>query len=78
MPRSLVFSYYWLSMAFDGLAGLYGKRYDCNDLASQTYAHLKSTTMEDIFQGGLHEFLRDFMDNNNQLAASIARNFNFP
>ena len=78
MPRSLVFSYYWLSMAFDGLAGLYGKRYDCNDLASQTYAHLKSTTMEDIFQGGLHEFLRDFMDNNNKLAASIARNFNFP
>ena len=34
--------------------------------------------MEDIFQSGLHEFLGDFMADNNRLSAEIARTYNFP
>jgi uncharacterized alpha-E superfamily protein len=34
--------------------------------------------MDDIFQSGLHEFLQDFMQANNQLAGDIAQTYNFP
>jgi uncharacterized alpha-E superfamily protein len=34
--------------------------------------------MEDIFQSGLHEFLGDFMADNNALSAEIAHTYNFP
>jgi uncharacterized alpha-E superfamily protein len=78
MPRSLVFSYQWINTAMDGLAQLYGKRYDCHESARQTYDMLKTAKMEDIFQSGLHEFLADFMAGNNALSAEIARTYNFP
>jgi uncharacterized alpha-E superfamily protein len=75
---SLVFTYYWTNMALDGLGQLYGKRYDCHDLAQQTYQRLKSGNMEQIFQSGLHEFLQDFITANAALSQSIATNYNFP
>jgi uncharacterized alpha-E superfamily protein len=78
MPRSLVFSYQWINTAMDGLGRIYGKRYDCHDSARQTYDMLKTARMEDIFQSGLHEFLGDFMADNNALSAEIARTYNFP
>ncbi len=78
MPRSLVFSYYWVNTALDGLGVLYGRRYDCHDIASSTYQNLKSGNMEAIFQSGLHEFLQEFMASNTNLSRVIAQNFNFP
>jgi uncharacterized alpha-E superfamily protein len=78
MPRSLVFSYYWINMAMDGLDTLYGKRYDCHEMASNTLQRLRSATMDDIFQSGLHEFLQEFVQANNQLSSNIARTYNFP
>ena len=78
MPRSLVFTYNWINTALEGLASLYGKRYDCHDLAYETYRRLKTGNMEDIFQSGLHEFLQDFVTGNATLSASIAKNYNFP
>jgi uncharacterized alpha-E superfamily protein len=78
MPRSLVFTYYWINQALEGLGNLYGKRYDCHDLAHETYHRLKKGNMDDIFQAGLHEFLQDFISGNAKLSASIAKNYNFP
>jgi uncharacterized alpha-E superfamily protein len=78
MPRSLVFSYYWINMALEGLANLYGKRYGCHELAQDTYQRLKNGNMDDIFQSGLHEFLQDFVSRNARLSASIGTNYNFP
>ena len=78
MPRSLVFSYHWVNMALEGLANLYGKRYDCHDLAFETYQRLKTGNMDEIFQSGLHEFLQDFVNRNARLSASIGTNYNFP
>jgi len=78
MPRSLVFCYQWINTAMDGLGRLYVKQYDCHASARQTYDMLKTARMEDIFQSGLHEFLGDFMADNNSLSAEIARTYNFP
>jgi uncharacterized alpha-E superfamily protein len=78
MPRSLVFSYNWINLALDGLSTLYGQRYACHGLASETYQQLKSSNMDTIFQSGLHEFLQDFMAANNRLSGVIADTYNFP
>jgi uncharacterized alpha-E superfamily protein len=78
MPRSLLFTYQWVNVALDGLAQLYGRHYECHDIATDTYKRLKNGNMEQIFQNGLHEFLQDFMASNNALCKSIATNFNFP
>ena len=78
MPRSLVFSYQWINLALAGLQSLYQKRYPCHEMAFDTYQRLKNGSMDEIFQGGLHEFLQDFMASNNRLSASIATTYNFP
>jgi uncharacterized alpha-E superfamily protein len=78
MPRSLIFSYYWLNGALDGLGKLYDKRYACHEQAAETYKMLKQGNMDDIFQSGLHEFLQDFVVKNNSLSRSIADTYNFP
>ena len=31
--------------------------------------------MEDIFQNGLHEFIEEFIDDNNQLGAAISEQY---
>ena len=38
----------------------------------------KNGSMDEIFQGGLHEFLQDFMASNNRLSASIANDLQLP
>ena len=78
MPRSLVFSYSWINTALDGLEALYGKRYGCHDTAAIMLKRLRTGTMEDIFQSGLHEFLQEFMSANNMLSGNIAKTYNFP
>jgi uncharacterized alpha-E superfamily protein len=78
MPRSLLFTYNWINLALDGLGELYGNRYQCHELAVEIQSRLKSGSMDQIFQSGLHEFLRDFMAANDRLSQSIAETYNFP
>jgi len=78
MPRSLLFSYGWINRSLQGLAELYGARYDCHAQAQDTHDRLKSAKMEEIFQSGLHEFLQDFMAGNARLSQSVGRTYNFP
>ncbi len=78
MPRSLVFSYQWINTALEGLAQIHGKKYHCHELASQSLAKLRAGKMEDIFQSGLHEYIREFVKANTNLSASIAQTYNFP
>jgi uncharacterized alpha-E superfamily protein len=78
MPRSLLFTYNWINLALQGLEELYGKRYECQDIAQETRRRLRESKMEEIFQSGLHEFLADFMVKNIALSKSIAQTYNFP
>jgi uncharacterized alpha-E superfamily protein len=78
MPRSLVFSYGWINRALDGLDQIYGRRYECHDLAQEIENRMVEGGMEQIFQAGLHEFLQGFIADNNGLSASIAKTYNFP
>ncbi len=78
MPRSLSFAYQWVNTALKGLGHYYGHRYECHTLAEQQYHALKHAKMDDIFRGGLHEFLQNFIQSNARLSQSIAQTYNFP
>jgi uncharacterized alpha-E superfamily protein len=78
MPRSLLFSYHWINTALQGLAGLHGNTYDCHNEALRIAKKLRSETMEQIFQSGLHEWLQDFIRANNALSNDIGKTYNFP
>jgi uncharacterized alpha-E superfamily protein len=77
MPRSLRFSYDWLSIAIEGLCTLYGKRVPSADLVAETRNMLKTMNMETIFQAGLHEFLTGFITRNSRLTDAVAADYNF-
>ena len=78
MPRSLVFSHQWINTALEGLGNLHGQRYACHEMAAESLARLRAGKMEDIFQGGLHEYLSSFIATNTNLSASISQTYHFP
>ena len=77
MPRSLIYCYNWITRSLNDLASDYGARTDCNDIAERTLRKLAGADMEAIFQSGLHEFLVDFIMDNNRLTSEIANAYNF-
>jgi len=77
MPRSLHFCYRNIVENLDFLAEDYGLRHGCHDQASRTLASIRGKQIEDVFDHGLHEFLTDFISQNNRLGASIAHAYNF-
>jgi uncharacterized alpha-E superfamily protein len=76
MPRSLCKCLQEISGHLD-LLSVDGDRGECHRLAGQMYARLKFGTIEEIFQGGLHEFLTEFIDTNMTLGDKIAGHYLF-
>ena len=77
MPRSLRFCYDWIHRSLCDLGEVYGTPAPVLDEAAGTEALLGASDMETIFQGGLHEFLTDFIARNNRLSGGIARDYHF-
>lgn len=77
MPRSLLFCYHWIARSLNDLAVAYGERMECNGTAESIHDRLANSNMEQIFQAGLHEFLSDFIVDNNRLTSEIAASYNF-
>ncbi len=77
MPRSLHFCYRNIAENLEFLAQEYGTRLSCHDISARTLASLGGRQIQAIFDFGLHEFLTDFIYQNNRLAADIARAYNF-
>lgn len=76
MPRSLCKCLEEISRHLD-LLSADGTRGECHRLAGQLHARLKFSTVEGIFQGGLHEFLTEFIEANTTLGDSIAEHYLF-
>ncbi len=70
-PRSLISSYDNLNRQLDGLAEQYGRQGQAQRLARATFANLQNQNIDDLFQSGLHEFLTDFITENNALGAAV-------
>jgi uncharacterized alpha-E superfamily protein len=72
MPRSLANCYEILVRHLDLIAEAYGRRGPSQRQASNLRARLSSTRIENVFQQGLHEFVTDFIGENNRLGSAIA------
>lgn len=70
-PRSLISSYETLNRVLDLLAERYGRQGASQRLARQTYSQLQNLDIDTLFQTGLHEFLEQFIADNNRLGQAI-------
>lgn len=75
MPRSLASCYESLVRHLDLIADAYGRRGPSQRLASHTLARLSDLRIERIFETGLHEFIREFIAENNRLGLAISEQY---
>lgn len=71
MPRSLASCQGMIVTYLERLAADYGRRGPAQRLAGARMAQFNNARIEDIFQSGLHEYILEFLNENNRLAAAI-------
>jgi uncharacterized alpha-E superfamily protein len=77
MPRSLIYCYEALDRALDDLARGNGRSGAAQRQARATLSKLERASMNEIFQGGLHEFVTEFIEENAGLASVISDQYLF-
>jgi uncharacterized alpha-E superfamily protein len=75
MPRSLAACYGALSRHLGDIAHRYGTSGAAQRQARSAHARLSNRTIQDIFQHGLHEFLQEFIADNNRLGLAITNQY---
>ncbi len=71
MPRSLASCYENINRYLDDLAQFYGRQGQAQRLARATTSKLENGKIEEIFQSGLHEFITQFLIDNNRVGNAI-------
>lgn len=74
-PRSLASCYREIDDVFTALRDIYRQDYECFRGAGEIYSRLRYSRIEEIFKGGLHEFLEDFVTRNYALGRQISADF---
>jgi uncharacterized alpha-E superfamily protein len=72
MPRSLASCYEMVCRNLDLLAEAYGREGTSQRCARTVYDRLGETTIEEVFQSGLHEFISAFLTDNGEVAQAIS------
>jgi uncharacterized alpha-E superfamily protein len=75
MPRSLASCYDNLVRNLDLIARDYGRQGPAQRFSRAIRTRLENSRMAEIFQSGLHEFIGEFIADNNRLGAMIARQY---
>jgi uncharacterized alpha-E superfamily protein len=75
LPRSLANCYEVLVRHLDLIADAYGRRGPSQRYASNTLARLSALDIDTVFKQGLHEFITEFIGENNRLGAAIAEQY---
>ena len=76
-PRSLAFCSHKLRNNLAGLAREYGYESPAHQLARDLGAKLHQTTIDEIIEQGLHEFIAGFLNETHQIANAIAEDCRF-
>ena len=76
-PRSLAFCISKLRSNMAGLALQYGEETEAHQILRDAGTKLHETTIEDIFEQGLHEFLMEFLSCTVDIANAIAADYRF-
>ena len=74
-PRSLISSYENINRQLDDLAEKYGRQGAAQRNARSIYARLQNRNIDELFQSGLHEFLTDFMEENDRLGQAVTEQY---
>ena len=77
IPRSLASCYEEILHRLDQLSTASARRGPAHRLAASGYGRLEAGNIDRIYSNGLHEFLRDFIADNNRLGAAIAEQYLF-
>jgi len=75
MPRSFVSCYDNLSRFLDDIARSYGAQGPAQRHARAMLLRLENASIEDLFHSGLHEFVTEFIHDNNRLGALLAEQY---
>ncbi len=75
MPRSLASCYENLVQNADRIARAYGRQGPAQRQARTIRARLENSRIQQIFQDGLHEFLNDFIKDNNQFGTAVTQQY---
>ena len=76
-PRSLAFCRNALRGCLDALARAHGADGSAAALMRDADTRISHLTVDQIFEGGLHEFLLDFLDRNAAIGRAIAEDYRF-
>jgi uncharacterized alpha-E superfamily protein len=76
-PRSLAFCYGKLRSNLEHLAREYGSETDAHAILREVDCDLHSTTIDAIFEQGLHEYIAQFINRNTRLANQIQYDYRF-
>jgi uncharacterized alpha-E superfamily protein len=75
MPRSLANCYEILVRHLDLIGEAYGRRGPSQRYASNMLARLSTTRIDNVFSQGLHEFIDEFIAENNRVGTAIAEQY---
>jgi uncharacterized alpha-E superfamily protein len=75
MPRSLASCYDNLVRYLDDLGGAYAQQGPSQRFSRAMRAKLINLDIEQIFQGGLHEFITEFLAENNKMGFAITKQY---
>lgn len=76
-PRSLNFCLDKLQSNLRGLAHQYGHESSSHEVLRGVSSRFHNTSIEQIFESGLHQFIQDFIACNRQVAQAIERDYRF-
>jgi uncharacterized alpha-E superfamily protein len=77
MPRSLISCYESVVQNLDRLGKSHGHQGQAQRHARTVFARLGNLSMESVFQSGLHEFIQEFVSDNNRLGALVSEQYLF-
>jgi len=75
MPRSLASCYSALVQNLDLIARAYGRQGIAQRKARAVRGRIENSRMDEIFKEGLHEFIGEFINNNNELGSAISEQY---
>jgi uncharacterized alpha-E superfamily protein len=75
MPRSLASCYENLVRYCDAIANAYGRQGPAQRQSRAIRTRLQNSRMDEIFRSGLHEFIGEFIADNNKLGSAISQQY---
>ena len=77
LPRSLAFCVKQTTENLRYLEEEYDTRHPCHDMAEKLRRQLRSRTIGEVFEEGLHEYISNFIRQNNALGSQIEQDYRF-